>query len=134
MSPDYRPGYRPDYHPDYRPGYRPEYLVVYPFNVLQFIINLILSFLVEILFTIIKMVYPICQLHSREAEQTLRANIPDYDEFRKEVQRDNMESFKKRQKEINKARSQKLVSCENCKKTVKYYSLSNHRKSKNVEM
>ena len=39
------------------------------------------------------MAYTISQKHSREAEQRMRQNIPGYDQFRREVQKDNREFF-----------------------------------------
>ena len=100
---------------------------------MRHLLQVILRFLVEILFTIIKMVYSISQKHSHENERKLRGNIPDYEKFRREVQRDNRESFKKRQKEIY-SKHQILMTCKNCGAAVKYFSLPKHRKSQNVKM
>ena len=76
------------------------------------------------------MAYTISPLHSRESERKLRPNIPGNDEFKRDKSRQYRDVYKKPLHKATEQRSQVIVTCENCGATLKYYSLSNHRKSR----
>ena len=83
------------------------------------------------------MVYTTSQQFSKETEQMMGKNNPDYNEFKLDKERENRKFFERRDKERRNAMIKKfenqILTCPTCGINVRYFSISGHKRSKKCQ-